>query len=289
MQKLFEFFHFYRMPFEYVLSLLNYYGKKGLGRNMVGTYGEWVHVLYKSVIKGKGRVEKLNANFLKVHFQEGVNLLVRSFPSSDANVLLQVWGEKEYKVVVAKLLTKNPKENPIRIIDAGANVGYTTVFFKKYFPNAKIICIEPASSNFFVLQENIKNNKLNSVFPKQAALWHKTARLQIEQALDAGNEWNFSVKEISDGGIQSVQIDEILEKEEWENVDLFKMDIEGAEQFLFKEGVTASWLDKVKMLAIEIHPIGSLKKDICSILVDKGFNYFDNGELTIAYRKHDAK
>src|ERR1017187_9470955 len=48
------------------------------------------------------------------------------------------------------------------IIDAGANIGFSVLYFLIYFPNAKVICIEPEESNFNLLLKNLELNKINS-------------------------------------------------------------------------------------------------------------------------------
>ena len=48
--------------------------------------------------------------------------------------------------------------NPV-IIDAGANVGISALYYKKLYPNAEITCIEPVPQTFNNLKKNTKNYK----------------------------------------------------------------------------------------------------------------------------------
>src|ERR1700676_1341600 len=43
---------------------------------------------------------------------------------------------------------------PRGVVAAGANIGLSSVFYAKKFPNARIIAIEPESSNYEMLQKN---------------------------------------------------------------------------------------------------------------------------------------
>ena len=43
---------------------------------------------------------------------------------------------------------------PLTIIYNGSHVGYSTVFFNRMYPNARIASIEPIDSNFSTLQKN---------------------------------------------------------------------------------------------------------------------------------------
>lgn len=68
-------------------------------------------------------------------------------------------------------------------------------------------------------------------------------------------------------------------------VDLMKIDIEGSEGELFLSPTDpAIWLDRVRVLAIEIHNELRIKAPIYAILDTRGFTVFETGELTIAHR-----
>ena len=41
-------------------------------------------------------------------------------------------------------------------IDAGANIGLTSIYFANKFPNAKIVALEPEIDNYIILQKNIQ-------------------------------------------------------------------------------------------------------------------------------------
>ena len=44
------------------------------------------------------------------------------------------------------------------IIDCGANIGLSTIYFKQICPTAKIIAFEPDSTSFTILTKNIKSD-----------------------------------------------------------------------------------------------------------------------------------
>ena len=53
---------------------------------------------------------------------------------------------------VAKNLPNSPT-----ILDAGANMGVTTKYYKKKYPNAHIIAIEPNPKTFKILEKNTRH------------------------------------------------------------------------------------------------------------------------------------
>ena len=73
---------------------------------------------------------------------------------------------------------------PKLIIDAGANIGYASVYFAIKYPNAKIIALEPSEENFQLLQRNVRNYP--NVTPVQCALWKDNNGVVIQNP-DAGN------------------------------------------------------------------------------------------------------
>src|SRR5436190_21998125 len=67
--------------------------------------------------------------------------------TTDLSVLKQVLVERQYDFS----LPVTPKV----IVDAGANIGLSAVFFANKYPAAVIFAIEPEESNFKVLEKNV--------------------------------------------------------------------------------------------------------------------------------------
>ena len=66
---------------------------------------------------------------------------------------------------------------PRAIVDAGANIGLSSIFYANKYPEAKIIAIEPENSNFQMLQKNCAGYP--RIFPLHAALWRENAAVRI--------------------------------------------------------------------------------------------------------------
>jgi hypothetical protein len=64
---------------------------------------------------------------------------------------------------------------PTTVLDLGANIGLTAVYFGRKFPNAEIVCVEPVPSNVKTLEINLQLNGISAkVIP--AGLIRRTAR-----------------------------------------------------------------------------------------------------------------
>lgn len=164
--------------------------------------------------------------------------------TSDIMCLQNVFLDREYD-------TPFPVD-PKVIIDGGANIGLTTLYFRQKFPEAKVIAIEPESSNFRMLRKNCAG--LTNVYLLNAALWPTERSLVIRDS--TAEKWAFSVIEDSDPSnaesVKAVTIPDLMRKFNLKFVDVLKLDIEGAERELFNEG-TESWLGAVGQIIIELH------------------------------------
>lgn len=164
--------------------------------------------------------------------------------TSDIEAFRQIFIYKDYDV-------SYPNKKPKLIIDAGANVGYATLFFRKKFPSAKIISIEPAESNFEVLRKNVAHYQNITII--QRGVWGKMGYLKIH---DRGSgEWGYITEEVTADepyDVEVITLDEILEISGAEKIDILKIDVEGAEKNIFSHNYS-SWLGKTDMIIIELH------------------------------------
>jgi FkbM family methyltransferase len=143
---------------------------------------------------------------------------------------------------------------PQTIIDAGANIGFASIYFARQFPEAKIIAIEPELSNFKLLERNIRPFK--NIIPLQAALWPQDTTLDL---VDPGiGHWGFQVRANSADvprprieKVQALSVPTIMHRFGLDQIDIFKIDIEGAEKELFE--APEAWIDKVQTIMIETH------------------------------------
>lgn len=173
------------------------------------------------------------------------------------------------------------------MIDCGANVGYTTIYFKAFFPEAFIISIEPQYQVFFRLNENVRLNNLSNIITIQKGLWPSSTFLKSDFSFRDGQDWSHRLVPAGDNSrkkdlIKTITVKELMQEYQLEIIDFFKMDIEGAEAEVFSERADISWLDKVKFIAIEIHDEFNCRERIEDILKSKHFYLLNSDELAIA-------
>ena len=140
---------------------------------------------------------------------------------------------------------------PRYIIDAGAYVGYASLFFNNEYPQAEIVSIEPSGANFPTLEQNTKN--IERIKRYNTGLWHKETWIKIIDR-KTGN-WGFMIQEVAeneDHDLKTITVDTILKDTGWPRIDIFKIDIEGSELELFTHNFQ-SWIGKVRIFIIEFH------------------------------------
>jgi len=216
-------------------------------------------------------------------------IYLRKFPSTDVFVYNQVLVENSYAeiIFIANRFIKNKK---LTIIDIGANIGLTSFYFLKEFDNfdIQIVSIEPYSDNFKLMQFNLeKNNFLReNVSLINKGIYNKPCFLEIDLNSLENGQWGIEFIEKSGfNEINTIEISDILKERNWNEIDILKIDIEGAERYLFNEfNYANSFLCKTNILAIEIHDKWEIRDKIYNIINQCGFVFYNSGELTIAIK-----
>ena len=160
----------------------------------------------------------------------------------------------EEHVYYAELEEKRPM-----IVDIGAHLGISTLYFKKLFPEATVLAFEPNPYVFDLLKKNIEVNHLEQVFMLNSGVSldsNQEAEFYIDKA-DTRWYTNGSLREKGWDGKQknksiTVSLESFDDVIPESGVDLVKMDIEGHEHELF--GVDQPALERIQNLMVEFHP-----------------------------------
>ncbi|OFY85149.1 MAG: hypothetical protein A3F72_05055 [Bacteroidetes bacterium RIFCSPLOWO2_12_FULL_35_15] len=238
-------------------------------------------------MKSKGIVINKKRDF--VEFTDpGTNFLISlEQNSSDSMVYQQIFLHEEYHAVLDVIAKHNLSIKTM--IDAGANVGFTILYFKNQFKDLNIIGLEPSPSTFKKLTRNITNNNLTNVILHKKGLWSKTTRLKAERSFRDGEDWSFRIVEANDNEIADIEtfsIQDLIEIHQLKQIDFLKIDVEGAEKNIFENLNFLNWLPKICLLAIEIHDEFDCRTHIENHLSNNGFELSYSGELTIAINKN---
>jgi FkbM family methyltransferase len=243
-----------------------------------------INEVYFNLICFNGFLKQENKkNFVLYYPDFGVTLRLRKRPSSDLNVFAQIYQYEEYKVLVETFQKHFPHDKKLNIIDAGSNIGLTSVYLSKPFPNSNFITVEPDASNFESMDFNLNINGIENVTKIKGGLWSRNTNLKIVNDFRDQKEWSIRVEEtIEDGDLKAFSIQHLMKENKFETIDLLKIDIEGSEKEVFTGLHTdVSFLSQTKCVAIEIHDEFDCRSAINQILKNYNFKCFESGELTI--------
>ncbi|HZP59181.1 MAG TPA: FkbM family methyltransferase [Opitutaceae bacterium] len=139
------------------------------------------------------------------------------------------------------------------IIDAGAHIGCSSIYFALQYPRACILAVEAAASNFGQLVRN--TTKISSIRPLHAAVFHRAGEVVVINP--ESEPWGFQVGTLPENqsagaAVQALTIDELMIRFGFPRVDVLKLDIEGAEKEIFQSDVS-SWLPRVGSIVVELH------------------------------------
>ena len=231
-----------------------------------------------SMLKGYYADCSQDASTIKLIENDHIIMLRKA--SSDVMVFEQIFIQKEYASLVDiirlnKILIR-------KVIDLGANIGLTTIYLQSNFPNATFICAEPDELNFELLKVNLLS--FSNTVMYQKAVWSTKKNLYLNRNFRDGKDWAISVSDNKSGAyaeVNAITLDEIIRDNNLEEIDLLKIDIEGAEIELFKNDEQTDFLNKTKVIAIEIHDEFNIRDIIISQLISHNFFLVESKQTLI--------
>lgn len=95
-----------------------------------------------------------------------------------------------------------------------------------------------------------------------------------------GGDWSTRVfPAAADADVESTTIPELMDEWDIPNIDILKIDVEGAERVIF-QGKDTSWLSRVRVIAIELHDAESRDAFFAAVAPYTGTT-IRHGEVTI--------
>jgi FkbM family methyltransferase len=216
----------------------------------------------------------------------------------DQGVIEQIFQNQDYSILHwqqgKKLLDYHNEQSKMRrslIIDAGANIGASAVYFSNVYSNAVIFTIEPDVDNFHLLEVN--TNGLN-IFNFNGAIADIDGELLLE---DPGrSDWGFMTKHLNESDktsnfkkIKSISPASILSHSATLNTNplILKIDIEGGEDALFKGDTDC--LSKFPLIIIELHdwilPFSGSSRNFIKFIAQHDFDLVHRGENIFCFNR----
>ncbi len=166
------------------------------------------------------------------------------------------------------------------IIDAGANIGVSAVYFAQAYPGAHIDCFEPNPGALPYLRENVAEYKNVEVHPYALAdadgmmnffIDADIAGSSIASAVDLMSSKHRPSKEIS---VEARKLSSFITSP----VDILKMDIEGGEWGVMEDLVASGKIAQVRTMLMEFHydpkTLPQSLTKMLTLLEQNGFFYY---------------
>lgn len=167
------------------------------------------------------------------------------------------------------------------IVDSGANIGISALYFKHRYPGSRLICFEPDLKTFELLKVNCEGNKLSNVDLYQVALSHQKGEAPFYSDASDKNYVGMSLNKRLQGKayplkkatIQTEKLSSFI----IEKIDLLKLDIEGSELLVLKDLAATKKIALIERMIIEYHSDAENQENqlsaLLAILESEDFSY----------------
>lgn len=177
-------------------------------------------------------------------FKEGVtNIFSKPFKFHDGLSFVATYKE----LFQTNIYKFSPSKDARTILDCGANMGLSVLYFSINYPDHHIIAFEPDPEIFAILEENVQTLGLKNVTLYQKAVWNKTGVLKFFTDAGMGGRVENSYTHQVPREIEAVPLQDFLT----DDVDFLKIDIEGAEEVVLSS--CKDILHKARHIFFEYH------------------------------------
>lgn len=178
----------------------------------------------------------------------------------DHGVMRQIFEQKDYDLhhwpqgqAIIDLLGLLKEQGRLSlIVDMGANIGASSVFFCERYPGAKLLCVEPDPTNADLLAKNMAG--LNHALFR-GAISNRAGHLSL---VDPGHgDWGFRTAAIDSSEatprkVKAETVQHIIDEfGDGGHPVIAKIDIEGGEADLFADA--CEWMDVFPCIIVELH------------------------------------
>lgn len=165
------------------------------------------------------------------------------------------------------------------ILDCGANIGLSILYFKRLYPKSRIIAFEADKNIFDILTRNVKNFGFDDdVQLINRAVWSSVTKLDFTS--DGADGGRLSVaSDKSNDLVPTVRLRDYLDRQ----VDFLKLDIEGAETEVLRD--CAEQLANVGAAFVEYHSFDNQPQTLhvlTDVLTRAGFRLHIHAPMSAA-------
>lgn len=241
-------------------------------RPLIDITGKWIlrnrdaeYRLYKKGVTPRGELFRLK--YTRQPVTESV-LYGRRVKVTDA-----FWFLHSLKEIFEEEVYKFESTDPApRILDCGANIGLSAVYFKRLFPQARITAFEPDNAIAGMMEHNLAAFGCTDVAVEKKAVWTENTILKFNATGGLGGtvvDENTAAAKVVE--VPAIRLRDYLQ----EKIAFLKIDIEGAEADVLRD--CAGQLHNVERLFMEYHSAPGKPQELdelLGILKQAGFRIY---------------
>jgi len=232
-----------------------------------------------------------------------INYQNRSFPlyfregnvDGDLNGMRQIFERNDYGFNewhqgqrFNAYFAKNTELQKGLIIDAGANIGAAAVYFLETYKNSFLYCIEPEINNWNLLSKNTEKYTSKKLF--HGGVSNQDGMLYLEDP--DRSTMGFVTHQANRLGENLIAVPAISPQTIFTEMNahvpmIFKIDIEGAEDYLFSG--STEWLDHFPLVIIELHdwmlPFSGSSRNFLRAVANHDFDFIYKNENVFLFNR----
>ncbi|WP_353571220.1 FkbM family methyltransferase [Candidatus Albibeggiatoa sp. nov. BB20] len=221
--------------------------------------------------------EKLSNNQLEeIQTPEGYSLIINPLFHSN---LIHSGHLKDHEPDTRSIISQSTKQNMIAY-DIGANVGVFSFLFASIVgDDGKVYAFEPEENNYICLEKSLKKYSKNNIILDKRAVGDSKGVAQFDRRGGAfsgrlidSEQYNptANIKQV-----EVVNIDYLIEQENYPVPDILKIDVEGNEAIVL-EGMRNTLEQHSPIIICELHThLGETVERVISLLTNRGYQVSD--------------
>jgi len=222
---------------------------------------------------GKGNFKLSSIDLIRLHsLPKNATARIQT-GGHNLEILNAAWSLVSFKEIFEEevYLFESQNQTPF-IVDCGSNIGLSILYFKSLYPEARIIGFEPDPQLYQILTNNISEFSLHNVEIFEKAIWIENAKdMPFQRDMGWGGKLTEYPTSKSTVLVDTLRLKDLISQQ----IDLLKVDIEGAEFEVFTD--IQHHLDFINSIFVEYHgKAGESQKlgQLLNILQNAHFRYY---------------
>ncbi|MDZ4227549.1 MAG: FkbM family methyltransferase, partial [Patescibacteria group bacterium] len=191
---------------------------------------------------------------VRVRVAGNARTMLLSGNSADLWTLYEVFARNTYETGA---------EDPKRVVDLGANIGISVMWFRLRYPDARIVAYEPNPASFAMLRKNFADDPQVELHEEAVAGVRGTLTFHVDTESSPSSSLVHKTERTKDVQVRAVTLDDALAG----GADLLKIDIEGAE---FDALASSEKVREIPIVTGEVYPgmAGKREEDVERLLAN---------------------